>query len=407
MELYPPEVEEGLRRFYHSLNEKDRRRLAGWEALRYGPGGRSYIARVLGCSRNTVSKGAREVSNLPTHEVEQRIRIKGGGRKRYSVTWGPELDEKFLTVLRDHTAGDPMDETVRWTNLTPGEIITALRSEHEIRVSKVVVYQLLKKHHYRRRKAQKKIGLKQEIKNRNEQFENIARLKAEFRAVGNPIVSMDTKKKEYLGNFYREGRLYTLSELHTYDHDFHSYAAGVIIPHSLYDLQFNVGYLQLGTSHDTGEFACDSFRWWWKTYGRHLYPNATAILVLCDGGGSNSAQHYLFKQDLQALADELGIEIRIAHYPPYCSKYNPIEHRLFPHVTRACQGVIFTSIELVKELMEKTSTTTGLKAFVHIIDKVYETGRKVAADFKETMRIVFDEFLPHWNYRAIPMAQVI
>ena len=407
MEPYPPEVEEGMRRFYHSLNEKDRRRLAGWEALRFGPGGRSYIARVVGCSRNTISKGAREVSGLPTHEVEQRIRAKGGGRKRYSVTWGPVLDEMFLTVLRDHTAGDPMDETVRWTNLTPGEIIKALRNEHDIAVSKFVVYQLLKKHHYRRRKAQKKTSLKPEIKHRNEQFENIARLKAEFRAAGNPIVSMDTKKKEYLGNFYRAGQLYTLTQLHTYDHDFPSYAEGVIIPHSLYDLQLNVGYLQLGTSHDTGEFACDSFRWWWTTYGHHLYPNATAILVLCDGGGSNSAQHYLFKQDLQALADELGIEIRIAHYPPYCSKYNPIEHRLFPHVTRACQGVIFTSIELVKELMEKTTTTTGLKAFVHIIDKVYETGRKVAADFKETMRIVFDDFLPHWNYRAIPIAQVI
>jgi len=407
MEPYPPEVEEGMRRFYYSLNEKDRRRFAGWEALRVGPGGRSYIARVLGCSRNTVSKGAREVIGLPTHEVEQLIRTKGGGRKRYPVTWGPVLDEKFLTVLRDHTAGDPMDETVRWTNLTPGEIVKALRSEYAIAVSKFVVYQLLKKHNYRRRKAQKKISLKQEIKNRDEQFKNIARLKAEFRAAGNPIVSMDTKKKEYIGNFYREGQLYTLTQLHTYDHDFHSYAEGVIIPHSLYDLQLNVGYIQLGTSHDTGEFACDSFRLWWTTYGRQLYPKATAILVLCDGGGSNSARHHLFKQDLQALAAELGVEIRMAHYPPYCSKYNPIEHRLFPHVTRACQGVIFTSIELVKELMEKTNTTTGLKAFVHIIDKVYETGRKVAADFKETMRIVFDDFLPQWNYRAIPVAQVI
>jgi hypothetical protein len=163
MEAYPPEVEEGMRRFYHSLNEKDRRRLAGWEALRFGPGGRSYIARVVGCSRNTVSKGACEVSGLPTREVEQRIRVKGGGRKRYSVTWGPVLDEKFLAVLRDHTAGDPMDETVRWTNLTPGEIVKALRSEYAIAVSKFVVCQLLKKHHYRRRKAQKKISLKQEI----------------------------------------------------------------------------------------------------------------------------------------------------------------------------------------------------------------------------------------------------
>jgi hypothetical protein len=238
METYPFEVEEEMGRFYHSLNGKDRRRFAGWEALRFGPGGRSYMAQVLGCSRNTISKGAREVSHLPTREVEQRIRVKGGGRKRYRVTWGPVLDEKFLSVLRDHTAGDPMDETVRWTNLTPGEIVQTLRREYDMAVSKFVVYPLLKKHHYRRRKAQKKISLKQEIKNRDEQFKYIARLKAEFRAAGNPMVSMDPKKKEVLGNFYREGPLYTWSELHTYDHDFHSYAAGIIIPHSLYDLQF-------------------------------------------------------------------------------------------------------------------------------------------------------------------------
>jgi hypothetical protein len=404
MEPYPLEVEETMRRIYNSLNEKDRRRFAGWEALRFGPGGRSYIARVLGCSRNTVSKGASEVSGLPQREIEQRIRKTGGGRKSYTVIWGAQLDEKFLAVLRDHTAGDPMDETVRWTNLTPGEIVKLLRVKHDIAISKYVVYQLLKKHNYRRRKAQKKTRLKPEIKNRNEQFENIARLKADFEAAGNPVVSMDTKKKEYIGNFYRDGQFYNLEELHTYDHDFHSYAEGVIIPHSLYDLHLNVGYIQLGNSHDTGEFACDSFRHWWFTYGRQLYPNATAILVLCDGGGSNSSRHYLFKQDLQALADEIGVEIRIAHYPPYCSKYNPIEHRFFPHVTRACQGVIFTSMELVKELMEKTNTTTGLKAFVHVIDKVYETGRKVAVDFKENMRIVFDDFLPQWNYRAIPLA---
>ncbi len=126
------------------------------------------------------------------------------------------------------------------------------------------------------------------------------------------------------------------------------------------------------------------------------------VAPLCDGGGSNSSRQYLFKQDLQCLADEIGVEIRIAHYPPYCSKYNPIEHRLFPHVTRACQGVIFTSVDLVMELMSNTSTSTGLKAFVHLIGKTYETGRKVATDFKNNMRIIFDQFLPRWNYRAVP-----
>jgi hypothetical protein len=403
MDIYPLEAEERMHYFYHSLNEKDRRLYAGLEALRIGHGGRNYIAKVLGCSRNTVSKGACEISHLPKKQVEQFIRQPGGGRKSYEVTWGAELDEKFLEVLRDHTAGDPMDEKVRWTNMTPQEISQTLQQDHDINISKSVVHKLLKKHNYRRRKAQRRLSLKSEIKDRNEQFENIARIKAEFEKEGNPIISMDTKKKEDLGNFYRDGYLYTQEELKTYDHDFKSYADGTVVPHSFYDLKLNIGYVQLGISHDTSEFACDSFRHWWYTHGKQNYPHASAILVLCDGGGSNSSLHYIFKQDLQLLADEIGVEIRIAHYPPYCSKYNPIEHRLFPHMTRACQGVVFSSIEIVQELIERTNTKAGLKAFVHIIDKTYEIGRKVVADFKENMRIVFDDILPRLNYRAVPL----
>jgi transposase len=405
MTPYPETVERTMKQFYDSLSEKDRRCYAGVEALRYGHGGREYISHVLGCSRRTVSKGAKEMSGLPQKEVENRIRRPGGGRKSYAERW-PEIDAQFLSVLQNYTAGDPMDAKVRWTNLTSREIAQALAEQHDVGVSVSVVDKLLKEHGYRRRKAQKKVTMK-EVENRNEQFENIAGLRTNYEAAGNPVLSMDTKKKEFLGNFYREGHLYTLSELKTYDHDFNSFAQGCIIPHALYDLQRNIGYIQLGTSHDTGEFACDSFRYWWYTYGRNHYPHATSILVLCDGGGSNSSRHYLFKQDLQQLADEIGVEIRIAHYPPYTSKYNPIEHRLFPHVTRACQGVIFTSVELVKELMEKTHTKTGLKALVHIIDKLYHTGRKVAADFKENMTIKFDQLLPKWNYTAIPNGKVI
>ena len=246
-----------------------------------------------------------------------------------------------------------------------------------------------------------------QVQQRDEQFKNIARLKQTYIAAGNPVISMDTKKKEYLGNFYRDGHLYTTEEIQVYDHDFASFAEGVIIPHGIYDLQRNTGYLHLGTSRDTSEFACDSLCNWWRHQGRLDYPHATSILVLCDGGGSNNSRHYIFKQDLQSLADEIGIEIRIAHFPPYTSKYNPIEHLLFPHVTRACQGVVFKSIELVKELMEKTHTRQGLKVTVQIVDKVYQTGRKVAKGFKATMRIVFDQYLPRWNYTAVPCGEVI
>ena len=243
-----------------------------------------------------------------------------------------------------------------------------------------------------------------EVAHRNEQFERIAVLKAEYQEAGNPIVSMDTKKKEFIGNFYRDGTLYTTGEVQTYDHDFPSFAEGVIIPHAFYDVQQNKGFINIGTSRDTSEFACDSFRNWWQQQGQHDYPDATSILVLCDGGGSNNARHYIFKQDLQALANEIGIEIRIAHYPPYCSKYNPIEHRLFPHVTRACQGVIFKSREIVCQLMAKTRTQQGLSVTLDVIDHVYETGRNVADDFKENMTIVFDQVLPQWNYTAVPQS---
>ena len=174
------------------------------------------------------------------------------------------------------------------------------------------------------------------------------------------------------------------------------------IPHGLYDVKHNDGHVNLGTSHDTGEFACDSIERWWEGQGRDLYPRASSILLLCDGGGSNSASQYLFKEDLQRLVDRLGIEIRVAHYPPYCSKYNPIEHRLFPPLTRACRGVIFRTPETVRHYMSKAGTTTGLEVEVRVLEKVYETGRRCAEGFKETMKIVFDKLLPKWNYRAIP-----
>ena len=164
----------------------------------------------------------------------------------------------------------------------------------------------------------------------------------------------------------------------------------------------NQGFLHLNTSHDTSELACDSIAAWWEQHGRTDYPRAKKLLVLCDGGGSNSATRYVFKEELQKLANRLGIEIRIAHYPPYCSKYNPIEHRLFPHVTRACRGVIFHNLEVARYYMAKTETTTGMKVAVSILDKVYETGRKCAAGFKESMKIAFDKLLPKWNYRAVP-----
>ena len=205
-----------------------------------------------------------------------------------------------------------------------------------------------------------------------------------------------------IGNFYRDGTLYTQEQIHVNDHDFRSAADGMAVPHGLYDLTHNIGYLRIGTSNDTSEFAIACIRLWWLTYGIFDYPEATEILLLCDCGGSNNARTYIFKQDLQALANELNIAIRIADYPPYTSKYNPIEHRLFPHVSRACQGVVFKTFEIARYFMAKTATKTGLTVFTSILDQVFKTKRKVSADFKENIPIHFDDFLPKWNYVAFP-----
>ena len=188
---------------------------------------------------------------------------------------------------------------------------------------------------------------------------------------------------------YRAGYTYTQAPIEVYDHDWASLATGKAIPHELYDLSENTGYVQIGTSRDTHEFAIDSLRYWWQHHGHARYGTATSLLLLCDGGGSNSARSYLFKAALQELAIELGIDIRVAHYPPYTSKYNPIEHRLFPHLTRATQGVIFDSVNVVKDLMATANTATGLDVFTTVIDKVYETGKKATDELKDSIPVSY------------------
>lgn len=305
-----------------------------------------------------------------------------------------------MHVLENHTAGDPMREGIRWTNLTLEEISQRL-AKAGTPVGVHVVKQLLKKHGYVKRKAKKQQAMGT-TPNRNKQFEKIARLRKKYQADGNPILSIDTKKKELLGNFCRPGRLYTQGVIEAFDHDFPCASSGKAVPHGIYDLSRNVGHINLGRSHDTSEFACDSLYRWWSRYGRKAYPNATSILVLCDSGGSNNYRHNIFKADLQRLVNKIGLPMRVAHYPSHCSKYNPIDHRLFPHVTRACQGVILKSLDLFKQLILQTRTRTGLRVTVGVIKKTYQKGREIADNFWETANIVFDRQLPHWNYVVQP-----
>jgi len=289
---------------------------------------------------------------------------------------------------------------VLWTNLSLRELSRRLL-ELGTPASRRVIRRLLRQFKLGRRTARKKKTMGHHP-DRNAQFENIARLRHEYQDAGDPVISIDTKKKELLGNFHRPGQTFTAQTVETFDHDFSSAGQGKLIPHGIYDLANQHAHINLNTSHDTGELCCDSVALWWEQHGRAAYPKTKRLLILCDGGGSNSATQYLFKEDLERLANRLGLELRVAHYPPYCSKHNPIEHRVFPHVTRACQGVIFHTLDIAQQFIARAKTITGLRVTVGLLEKVYATGRKYADNFKESMTILFDDHLPKWNYRAIP-----
>jgi len=293
-----------------------------------------------------------------------------------------------------------MREVVLWTNLSLRELarrLVALGTP----ASRRTIRRLLRKLRLGRRTARKKKTMGHHP-DRNAQFENIARLRREYEATGDAVISIGTKKKELLGNFHRAGTTFTAETVETFDHDFGSAGQGKLIPHGVYDMVHHHAHIHLNISHDTSELCCDSVALWWEEAGRGAYPQAKRLLLLGDGGGSNSATQYLFKEDLQKLATRLGLAIRVAHYPPYCSKHNPIEHQVFPHITRACQGVIFHTVDIAQQFIERTKTATGLRVTVRRLEKVYQTGRKYAADFKHNMKIVFDDHLPKWNYCAVP-----
>ena len=305
-----------------------------------------------------------------------------------------------MEIVCAHLAGDPQREDVVWTYLTPPQIV------HELaRVGTPVcvdtVRNLFDEFGLHQRQAEK-TKVKDVVLHRNEQFENIARLKQQFEDSANPIISMDSKKKEFIGELFRAGHAYGNGPNAVLDHDYPSWAVGKFIPHGLYDLKRNVGHITLGFSHDTSQFACDSFRLWWQRHGARAYPRATSILLLCDGGGSNNSRHHIFKEDLQRLVNAIGISIRVAHYPPYCSKYNPIEHRLFPHVTRAWSGLIFRTLDIVTQGLRRVATSTGLTLTYGVLDNVYALRRTVSQSFLDACPIQFAPLLPAWNYTVEP-----
>jgi len=307
------------------------------------------------------------------------------------------LIENLLFILTSYTAGNPMDCNVLWTNLTLKQIQEKLQS-HLISVSCPLIKRLLKYCNFVKRKMRKCKTMK-EVNNRNEQFEHIASLKSQFIKNDFPVLSIDTKKKEMIGNFYRDGKVFCNKAIEVNDHDFNSFSEGVAVPHGIYDVAKNICYLSIGTNKDTAEFVKENIDYHWYSSIKQNYPNAKKMLILCDGGGSNSSSHYIVKEQFKQLAVKLQIEIVVAHYPPYCSKWNPIEHRAFSYISKKWQGVVFNNYDIIKELAEQTTTKTGFSVKAYINTKLYQTGKKASEEFMKTMPVVFSDFLPKWNYK--------
>jgi Rhodopirellula transposase DDE domain len=334
---------------------------------------------------------------LPTDQ----IRHEGGGRKGVIQTL-ENIEKVFLTVIEDHIAGDPMNNKIRWISLSRAEV-SAKMKELGMNVSRNIVRKLMKKQRLVKRKIQRKRPIGKSTV-REEQFNNIMAEKEKFMQSDNPIISIDTKKKEQIGgNLYRDGSVYCTQAIEACDHDYPYLADLKIAPHGIYDMKNNKAHINIGVSSETAEFVCDSLKNWWFTQGKNDYPNAKEILIFCDAGGANSYRHNIFKAELQKAVNEINIPVKIVHYPPYTSKWNPIEHRVFPHVTRAMAGVPLHTVNDAKNKIESAKTKTGLTVTANIIHKTYETGKKAAKDFMKNLKIKFGDSLPRLNYTISPV----
>jgi hypothetical protein len=325
---------------------------------------------------------------------------KGGqeeGEKNFARS--PDLLAILEAFIEKHKAGSPTDASVYWIHLNPKQIAHLLSQQAGISLSHGFIKRTLKRMNYKYRKMSKNLPTGQ-YANRDKQFKIIFTLVA-MMSMKTVVISIDCKKKERLGNFYREGKCYSQGVVKVYDHDYEHLSEGKVIPYGIYDLARNEGYICIGSSHETAEFIFDNLLWWWDTYGIHQYADAKNILILCDAGGANSYRHYAFKMQMLLLAKQIGIDIIICHYPPYSSKWNPIEHRLFAHVHQAMKGVVFADYSIVKELIEKTTTDTGLRVVVRMNTKSYQIGSKTSKDQVDFNRIQFHPIIPQLSHRLI------
>ncbi len=380
---------------HSTLNEKQWRIYLATEALKIGFGGQSIVASNSGSDRKTIRKGIAE-STQPYDATH--IREPGGGKKK--------ITEKDTTLVKDletlvEPKGDPMS-LVQWTTKSLTHLVLALeKKQHTIKrtalrdVMTSLGFSL---------KANKKNIEGVSHPDRDAQFQYIKKTCATFEQVGDPIISVDCKKKELIGNFKNNGREWYGKKKNTVVnvYDFKNISDGKAAPYGVYDILTNAGFVNVGVDHDTASFAVESIRRWWNSVGKKLYPNKKKLLITSDGGGSNGVRNRLWKKELQQFATETGLTITVTHLPPATSKWNKIEHRLFSYISINWRGRPLTSLETIIELLSHTTTTQGLTVTAVVDTNTYPIGVKVSDEEVRQLNIVRNDFHPDWNYTIMP-----
>jgi hypothetical protein len=388
-----------LRRVWPLLDERTRRVTAANEAMAWGDGGISAVSRACGLSRRVIRRGIEELTERRTLPGG-RIRRRGGGRKPITVS-DPALVRTLEAAVADETRGDPQSP-LRWTCTSTRALAQALTLQHHP-VSHAKVGQLLRGLGYSLQ-SNRKTEEGRDHPDRDAQFRYINTAVKRRLTSGEPVISVDTKKKELIGNYVNAGQQWRPAKQPraVQGHDFPTPAVPRAYPYGIYDIGRNTGFVNLGTDHDTGAFAVASIRGWWRHEGRWLYPDATTMLITADAGGSNGWRLRLWKVELQRLADDTGVAIAVCHFPPGTSKWNKVEHRLFSFISSNWRGEPLRDYETVVKLIARTTTAKGLTVTCRLDRRKYATGRTVTKAEMRHVNLHPQRFHGEWNYVIRP-----
>jgi len=381
------------------LDEKQKRIYLATEAESLGYGGIKAVHELTGVSMTTIIRGKKE---LQKGTVEQnRVRRSGGGRKTITRKYDCIKDE-IEKIVGVNTSGDP-ERILFWTTKSLRNIEKVL-NKTGFEVSHDTISNLLRDMGYSLQQNQKMLQVGEPHPDRDAQFEFINKKCGEFIREGHPVISVDTKKKELIGNFKNNGSEYSPKKdpISVLDHDFPIIELGKVAPYGVYDISRNEGFVNLGVSHDTAEFAVESILRWWKTLGMNTYPKATKLYINSDNGGSNGSRVKLWKKQLQEFANLTGLDTYVSHFPPGTSKWNKVEHRMFCFISKNWRGRPLISIKTVIELIENTTTSKGLKIVCVKDSSKYELGTKVSDEELTKINITRDSFHGDWNYMISP-----